>query len=382
MEAHRNNIDIAVEKALQEAGLNSVNDVDAISVTKGPGLEICLRVGIRKAQALATEYNKPFVTIHHLEAHCLMARLAGETVKDENNARENQHENKKNEFNFSPKIEYPFLALLASGGHTSLQLVEGLGKYAVLGGTLDDSLGEAFDKASRLLGLRTGGSGGAAVEAAARLGTCRREYFSMTIPMQSKPNCDFSYAGLKNSFRVAVQKARRESGLDVDSTNAPAGQNMEAPEPIMLPESITADLCATFQDTAFSHVEDRLTRALDYIDDRNIKINGLVVVGGVAANKELRRRLLKLLEVRRIAELEELNSNEGNTVANVDAIPLIFPPPKLCTDNGVMAAWAGIEKLYLGISDAVENVEPIARWPLGSPIEEGKIVFPKKKYKK
>jgi N6-L-threonylcarbamoyladenine synthase len=157
---------------------------------------------------------------------------------------------------------------------------------------------------------------------------------------------------------------------------------MESPEPVMLPEAITADLCATFQDTAFSHVEDRLSRALDYVDDRNIKINGLVVVGGVAANKELRRRLLKLLEARRIAELEELNNDETIAVTNVESIPLVFPPINLCTDNGVMAAWAGIEKLYLGISDAVENVEPIARWPLGSPIEEGKIVFPKKKYSK
>ena len=95
--------------------------------------------------------------------------------------------------------------------------------------------------------------------------------------MQNKPNCDFSYAGLKNSFRVAVQNARQEYGLDVDSTNAPLGQNMEAPEPVMLPDAITADLCATFQDTAFSHVEERISRALDYIDDRNIKINVIKV---------------------------------------------------------------------------------------------------------
>ena len=385
MEAHRNNIDIAIEKALKEAGLNSINEVDAIAVTKGPGLEICLRVGVRKAQALATEFNKPFVTIHHLEAHCLMARLAGETIKDDNHNSNEKHDDKeisKNKYNFQPKIEYPFLALLASGGHTSLQLVEDLGKYLVLGGTLDDSLGEAFDKASRLLGLRTGGSGGAAVEAVAKSGKCLREYYSMTIPMQNKPNCDFSYAGLKNSFRVAVQKARHECGLDVDSTNAPPGQNMESPEPIMLPDSITADLCATFQDTAFCHVEDRINRALDYIDEKNIKINGLVVVGGVAANKELRRRLLKLLNDRRIAQLEEFKSETNEEITFIKPIPLIFPPPKLCTDNGVMAAWAGMEKLFLGISDAIENVEPIARWPLGTPIENGKIIFPKRKWKK
>ena len=128
---------------------------------------------------------------------------------------------------FTPKVEYPFLALLASGGHTSILLCKNLGEYEVLGGTLDDALGEAFDKAARLLGLTCSSSGGAAVEAAAKLGD--ESSYPMTVPMRTKLNCDFSYAGLKNAFRMAVQSAREKEGLDVDSTNAPANQMEESP---------------------------------------------------------------------------------------------------------------------------------------------------------
>eukprot|EP00605_Chrysophyceae_sp_TOSAG23-4_P001797 GSChrysophyteH1.ASY1.ANO1.1986.1 assembled CDS len=153
MEAHSNVIDKAVEEAISKAGLSSLEEVDAIAVTKGPGLEICLRVGCRKAQELALKYSKPFVTVHHLEAHCLTARLAGRP------SGQLRH--------FTPKVPYPFLALLVSGGHTNLMVCRGLGLYEALGGTLDDSAGEAFDKAARLLGLPLSSSGGAAIEAAA-----------------------------------------------------------------------------------------------------------------------------------------------------------------------------------------------------------------------
>ena len=128
---------------------------------------------------------------------------------------------------FTPKVDYPFLALLASGGHTSILLCKNLGDYEVLGGTLDDALGEAFDKAARLLGLTCSSSGGAAVEHAAKLGD--ETSYPMTVPMRTKLNCDFSYAGLKNAFRMAVQSAREKEGLDVESTNAPANQMEESP---------------------------------------------------------------------------------------------------------------------------------------------------------
>lgn len=235
MEAHKFNIDRAVVDALLEAGFSSIDEVDAIAVTKGPGLEICLRVGFRKAQvcvslflkffttsnrsppfdilkAMATEFKKPFVTVHHLEAHCIMARLAGKEIKSEDVFKSqgggllesDGSETTASDMNlphllsstthFQPKVDYPFLTLLASGGHTSILICKELGEYQVLGGTLDDALGEAFDKAARLLGLKSATSGGAAVELAALTGN--KNSYPMTVPMRNKPTCDFSYAGI------------------------------------------------------------------------------------------------------------------------------------------------------------------------------------------
>jgi tRNA A37 threonylcarbamoyltransferase TsaD len=228
---------------------------------------------VKLLQSLALEFQKPFVTVHHLEAHCVMARLAGKEIVAEEKKEEvvvNKAEEKAVDHNkieievsvgtnanvnvgnipsekntvesvttltqngpgpFTPKVDYPFLALLASGGHTSILLCKNLGEYEVLGGTLDDALGEAFDKAARLLGLTCSSSGGAAVEAAAKLGD--ESSYPMTVPMRTKLNCDFSYAGLKNAFRMAVQSAREKEGLDVESTNAPANQMEESPTTVV-----------------------------------------------------------------------------------------------------------------------------------------------------
>ena len=364
MEAHKSNIDQAIHDTLEEAGISSINELDAIGFTKGPGLEICLRVGCRKAQELAKEFDLPLIATHHLEAHCLIARLAGLRIiaNVDGGFSEIEITNPKQEqgnnilHHFIPKIEYPFMALLASGGHTSLLICRDLGEYDVLGGTLDDALGESFDKCARLVGIRTGAGGGAAVERMARKGDPKA--FPLKVPMRNKHNCDFSYAGLKNAFRLTVQSARRSEGLDVDVTNAPASQGEQITGTVVLPEKVQADLCASFQHTAFAHVEDRLTRALDYVEKEGISIESLVVVGGVASNLELRRRLLGILESR-----IESNSDEKG-------INLVFPPLKLCTDNGVMPAWAAIEKLALGLSDDIEEQEVIARWPLGLPITQ------------
>jgi len=230
MEQHKLNIDVAVSEALFNSGLD-MKDIDAVAVTKGPGLEICLRVGMRKAQAIATEYNKPFVTVHHLEAHCMMARLAGQIpqIGLSGAAPTKKEADLATSFNaalnnkvgalphFSPKVEFPFLVLLASGGHTSLLVCRELGEYTVLGGTLDDALGEAFDKAARLLGLQSSSSGGVAIERAAAQHAllqssanqgCEGEVnkaergaggemlpSGLRVPMRDKVNCDFSYAG-------------------------------------------------------------------------------------------------------------------------------------------------------------------------------------------
>jgi N6-L-threonylcarbamoyladenine synthase len=201
--------------------------------------------------------------------------------------------------------------------------------------------------------------------------------YPLKIPMQATQSCDFSYAGLKNQFRIAVSKARVEAGLTPHGTNAPARQGESVPEPLVLPRNVQADLCASFQHTAFAHVEDRLHRALDYVDEEGLDVRSLVVVGGVASNKELRRRLLRLLEVRRERAVHEDNSDTE--------VQLIFPPLELCTDNGVMPAWAGVEKLLLGLSDEVEGQEVVARWPLGLPIVDvdgNSRVFRKRKIRK
>ena len=260
MEQHKINIEVAVEEAVKKAGLQSLNEIDAIAVTKGPGLEICLRVGIRKAQAIAKEFHKPFVTVHHLEAHCMLARLAGEvqssnttintttgatttstattgsgttvstiqttpTVQDHKGDMVTIQANKTISPHFTSELKFPFLVLLASGGHTSLLLCEELGQYTVLGGTLDDALGEAFDKAARMLGLRGAGGGGVAIERTAAIYNTARlhtadnktsmkkstslpsqqqkqqpQLSGMTIPMRDKPNCDFSYAGMNLQY--------------------------------------------------------------------------------------------------------------------------------------------------------------------------------------
>lgn len=143
-------------------------------------------------QALATEFGKPFVTVHHLEAHCLTARLAGILILPKNETQTNTNTPVSTTGGLNAKVQYPFMALVASGGHTSIMLCRGLGEYEVLGGTRDDALGEAFDKASRLLGLPMNISGGAAVESFARKG---KSIFPLTSPMKGSTHCDFSYAG-------------------------------------------------------------------------------------------------------------------------------------------------------------------------------------------
>jgi tRNA A37 threonylcarbamoyltransferase TsaD len=205
MEQHKINIDVAIDQAVEKAGLTTLSGVDAIAVTKGPGLEICLRVGLRRAQEIAKTHNKPFVTVHHLEAHCIIARLSGQTLPYQKLVDEPPFCGSE----CVPKVEFPFLAVLASGGHTSILLCRELGDYTMLGGTLDDALGEAFDKASRLLGLRGASSGGVAIEQAAAaykatlpldLQPPRRksalDRSGLVVPMKEKQNCDFSYAGM------------------------------------------------------------------------------------------------------------------------------------------------------------------------------------------
>ena len=301
--AHEENLDKVIDLALQNAGNLKFSDLDAIGVTVGPGLEICLRVGAYRARDLAIEHSLPFVGIHHLEAHILMARLE------------------------EPKLQFPFLALLVSGGHCQLLKCVGIGRYSIIGGTLDDSLGEAFDKTARLLGLPVGGGGGPAVERLALDGDPKS--VPLTIPLRLRKDCDFSYAGLKSNVRRAAEQLVQER--NVTSTTE-------------LPHEDKANIAASFQHVAIRHVEMRLTRAMNLMEeDETNDIRTLALVGGVAANKELRTRLENLCD-----------DKEWD---------LVVPPPRLCTDQGTMSAWAAVERLRLGSSDDPNGQEVYARYP-------------------
>lgn len=297
--AHDENLDRVIDLALSRANM-TLSEVDAIGVTVGPGLEICLRVGCNRARELAMQYEKPFVGIHHLEAHILMARFE------------------------NPDLEFPFLSLLVSGGHCQILKCLGIGRYSVIGGTLDDSLGEAFDKTARLLGLPVGGGGGPAVEALAKEGN--RTAVPLTIPLLQRKDCDFSYAGLKTNTRRASEKLATERGVET---------------PAELPRKDKADIAASFQHIAIRHLEHRLDRAVKLLEGE--EINSLALVGGVAANMELRARLEGLCEKHGWA--------------------LTVPPPRLCTDQGAMSAWASVERLKLGSSDEPKDQEVYARYP-------------------
>ncbi len=287
--AHLERLDGLVADALAEAKLG-LGDLDGIAATGGPGLIGGVMVGIMTAKAMAFAHDKPFLAVNHLEGHALSVRLTEE-------------------------VTFPYLLLLVSGGHCQLLTVQGPGAFTRLGTTIDDAVGECFDKTAKLLGL--GFPGGPAVEKAAHGGDPQR--FPLPRPMWRKPGCDFSFSGLKTAVRQTVEKM-------------PAGD----------PKAI-ADLCASFQRTVGDVLADRCGNALMLAP-----ASTLVVAGGVAANLYLRGRL------------ESLAARHGAR--------LVAPPVKLCTDNGAMIAWAGLERLRLGRTDPLD-FRPRPRWPLDPQVE-------------
>ncbi|CAI5461300.1 unnamed protein product [Closterium sp. Yama58-4] len=291
---HEKAIDPVVQAALDEAGLQP-SDLSAIAVTIGPGLSLCLRVGVMKARRMAAQCNIPIIPIHHMEAHALVARL---THSD---------------------VTFPFLALLISGGHNLLLLSHGVGQYTQLGTTLDDAMGEAFDKTARLLGLDLSGpgGGGAAVEALAREG--HRERFKFTVPLARVKSCDFSFSGLKANVARCIQK------------EAPAAQTIPIAEATPEDRQLRADIAASFQEVAVLHLQSRVERAIQLARESTPAIDTLVMAGGVASNQVVRTRIA--------------------AVCKQSGVRLVCPPPRLCTDNGVMVAWAGYERFRLGIME-------------------------------
>lgn len=342
-------------------------DLTAVAVTVGPGLSMCLRVGVVAAQDLCAAHNTPIVPVHHMEAHALVARLAAGTET----------------------VRFPFLALLVSGGHNQLILARGVGRYTILGSTLDDALGEAYDKTARLLGLNVGGGGGPALEALAKNGDAKA--YKFPVPLRQRKNCDFSYAGLKTAVRMAIER-----DLGVDDTDAfttvhvpgkgpREGEEREgssvrsgtrSAEDEARRDRIKADIAASFQESAVKHLEERTRRAVQWANEalesgsspdgeRGVAnastLSCLVVAGGVAANQTVRARI--------------------DAVAADSGLPVVLPPPRWCTDNGVMVAWAGVERLALGLAEEAPTAEQVhepdpesgsrrevpllPRWPLG-----------------
>ena len=287
--AHVEVIDRLVARALAKAGI-ALADVDGIAAAAGPGLIGGVIVGLTSAKALALVSGKPFIAINHLEAHALTARL-------------------------TDGIAFPYLLLLASGGHTQLIAVRGVGDYVKIGGTIDDAIGEAFDKVAKLLGLPY--PGGPHVEEAARRGDPQR--FHLPRPMLGRPRPDFSLSGLKTALRVEAERIAPLSEEDV------------------------CDLCASFQAAVTDTVVDRTRTALRDFQNVAARPTALVAAGGVAANQTMRRGLQRL--------------------ATEVGLKLVTPPLELCGDNGAMIAWAGIERLQLGLINGLD-APARARWPL------------------
>jgi len=291
--AHVDVLDMVIAKAMVDANLG-FNKLDGIAAAAGPGLIGGVIVGLTTAKAIAMVAEKPLIAVNHLEAHALTPRLTEGTA-------------------------FPYCLFLASGGHTQIVAVRGVGDYVRLGGTVDDAIGEAYDKVAKLLGLPY--PGGPAVEQFAQVGNAAR--FALPRPMHGRANPDFSFSGLKTALRLEAEKLGPLSDQDV------------------------ADLCASFQAAVVDVVADRVAKGLRRFLEAYGEPKALVVAGGVASNRAIRTAL-------------ERTAREAGT-------RLAAPPPELCTDNGAIIAWAGAERLALGLTDDL-TASPRARWPLEQPL--------------
>ncbi len=288
---HIRHLDRLISEAMGQARLR-YPQLDGVAATAGPGLLGGVIIGLTTAKAIAMAHEKPLLAINHLEGHALTPRLLG-------------------------PCPFPYLLLLISGGHTQFQLVEGVGRYRRLGTTIDDALGEAFDKTAKLLGL--GYPGGPQVEALARNGKAGR--FDFPRPLKGRKDCNFSFSGLKTAVREVVHDLGRLTQQDI------------------------ADVCASFEAAVAETLQDRLKMAFAAFRKAypGVRSPALIVAGGVAANATLKAVFA--------------------TSAMAHGFELSVPPPDLCTDNAAMIAWAGAERLALGMTDNLD-VMARARWPL------------------
>jgi N6-L-threonylcarbamoyladenine synthase len=287
--AHVDLLDGLVGRAMAEAGAH-FDRLSGVAAAAGPGLIGGVIVGLTTAKAIAMVHNTPLIAVNHLEAHALTPRL-------------------------SCALAFPYCLFLASGGHTQIVAVTGVGDYLRLGTTVDDAIGEAFDKVAKMLGLPY--PGGPEVERAARSGDPAR--FALPRPMLGRPDANFSLSGLKTAVRNEASRLGELTPKDI------------------------SDLCAGFQAAVLESTADRLSVGLKLFAEQLGAPRALVAAGGVAANQAIR------------GALQDVAARAETT--------LIIPPPALCTDNGAMIAWAGAERLALGMTDGMD-APPRARWLL------------------
>ena len=287
--AHLEYVDTLINQALYEASL-SPSSIDVYSAGLGPGLIGGLIVGATIAKSMAFTLEKPFISVNHLEAHALMPMF------------------------FDEELNFPYLLLLLSGGHSQILVVKGVGNYDLLGTTLDDACGECFDKVAKMLGWNY--MGGSEIEKFAELGN--KDEFNFPRPLVTLGNLNFSFSGLKTAVRIVIEKI---------------GNNIT--------NQIKADICASFQSAVCDVIEFKINQALKKI--KNLNINHIVVSGGVASNSSIKNVLLKV-------------SNKNNMNFSVAS-------PKYCTDNGVMIAYAGEQNFLLRRRSNFDAI-PKPRWPL------------------
>ncbi|XP_056648288.1 tRNA N6-adenosine threonylcarbamoyltransferase, mitochondrial [Diorhabda sublineata] len=301
---HRNNIENVVNEAIKAANV-SIKDVNAIATTVKPGMPLSLTIGMKYGKHLCRLHNKPFMPIHHMEAHALTARM-----HDKN-------------------IQFPFLVLLISGGHCLIAVAQSTDKFLLLGQSMDDAPGEAFDKVARRMKLKnlpeySTLSGGQAVELAASKADNPLAY-KFTIPLLMYKNCNFSFSGIKNQLQYQLQKEEKQKDVPADGV-IPGVYN----------------ICAGFQLVVTRHICHRVQRAMEYVFRKNLippDKQTLVVSGGAACNNFITKGL--------------------NIVCSELGYKIVRPPPKLCTDNGVMIAWNGVErwKEKIGIYTDFEHID-------------------------
>ena len=287
--SHIENIEFIVSKALKDAKIK-IEDISGVAATAGPGLIVCLTVGLNIGKSIAGFANKPFVAVNHLEGHALSPGL-------------------------SNIIKFPYLLLLVSGGHSQYLIVKNVNQYKQLGTTIDDALGEAFDKTAKMLNL--GYPGGPAIEKFAKMGD--KNYFKLPEPIINKAGCNLSFAGLKTAVLRESKKIKNN-------------------------EKLKLNLAASFQETIIKILNKKTIVAFSEFKKFSKKKNNVfVVAGGVAANSSIRK------------SLEELSKKNN--------FKPIFSDLKFCGDNAAMIAWAGIQRYKKKLIDNLD-VEPRSRWPL------------------